>query len=100
MAYLFSYGTLQESAIQKAVFNRKLKGWPDELPGFELSKSKGYGRYPIVERTGDLTHKISGMVFHVEPDELMKADLYEGDAYKRILIVLASGKKAWLYIGV
>jgi len=100
MPYLFSYGTLQETAIQKAVFNRILEGWPDELTGFELSERKGYGSYPIVERTGNLTHKVSGTVFHVEPDELLKADRYEGDAYKRIVIVLASGKKAWLYIGV
>lgn len=98
MAYLFSYGTLQDSAVQEAVFNRKLKGWPDSLPGFGFSKTKAYGSYPMVTKTRDATQRISGMVYLVEPEELMQADTYEGTEYKRISVHLISGKKAWLYI--
>jgi gamma-glutamylcyclotransferase (GGCT)/AIG2-like uncharacterized protein YtfP len=99
MAYLFSYGTLQDSEVQKAVFNRKLKGWPDKLPGFELSKTKAYDSYPIVVRTNDTSQRISGMAYQLENEELEKADTYEGSEYTRILVDLESGKKAWLYVG-
>jgi len=99
MAYLFSYGSLQDGAVQEAVFKRKLKGWPDELPGFKLSKSKAYGSYPIVVRTGITSQKISGMAYRIDPEELEHADAYEGYEYKRILVDLVSDKKAWLYIG-
>lgn len=99
MAYLFSYGTLQDSAVQEAVFSRKLKGWPDKLPGFELSKTKAYGSYPVVVKANDTSQRISGMAYQLETEELEKADTYEGSEYTRILVDLESGKKAWLYVG-
>jgi hypothetical protein len=35
MPLLFSYGTLQQEAVQLSTFGRVLSGQPDELPGFE-----------------------------------------------------------------
>lgn len=99
MEYLFSYGTLQDDAVQKAVFGRKLKGLPDVLSGFELSKNKAYGSYPVVAKTEDASKTIEGRVFEVESGELDLADSYEGAEYQRILVDLASGKKAWIYVG-
>ncbi len=32
--YLFSYGTLQSSEVQLALFGRELNGAADELPGY------------------------------------------------------------------
>jgi hypothetical protein len=40
MPLLFSYGTLQEQAVQQSTFGRLLKGQEDELPGFELSRAR------------------------------------------------------------
>jgi len=37
MALLFSYGTLQQEAVQMSTFGRLLDGQPDELVGFEQS---------------------------------------------------------------
>ena len=37
MPLLFSYGTLQQAAVQLSTFGRLLAGQPDELVGFELS---------------------------------------------------------------
>ena len=99
MDYLFSYGTLQDDAIQKAVFSRTLKGWPDALPEYGLSKTKAYGSYPVVVKTNDTSQTISGKVFELETGEFDLADAYEGAEYQRILVDLASGRKAWLYIG-
>lgn len=99
MAYLFSYGTLQDAAVQEAVFKRKLKGWPDKLPGFKFSKRKAYGSYPVVVKTDIASQTISGMVYRIDPEELELADAYEGPEYRRMLVDLVSEKKAWLYIG-
>jgi len=98
MAYLFSYGSLQERRIQLELFDRELRGWPDEVSGFVLSKEKAYGAYPVLNETKNPAHRISGMVFELSEKELTKADVYEGEAYKRKEIELESGKRAWLYI--
>ena len=37
MPLLFSYGTLQQEAVQISTFGRRLRGEPDELVGFEQS---------------------------------------------------------------
>lgn len=37
MPWLFSYGTLQQEAVQLATFGRLLEGGADELVGFEQS---------------------------------------------------------------
>ncbi|WP_149274483.1 gamma-glutamylcyclotransferase family protein [Pareuzebyella sediminis] len=98
MVYLFSYGSLQEATIQLELFDRELRGWPDVVSGFVLSKEKAYGAYPILNETKNPAHRISGTVFELSEQELIQADVYEGEAYKRKLIELESGKRAWLYI--
>ena len=98
MDYLFSYGTLRDSSVQQAVFGRPLQGRPDELPGFKLSAKKAYGSYPLVVKTPDALHSVSGVVYTLNPDDLEKADAYEGPEYKRIQVDLKSGKKVWLYV--
>jgi hypothetical protein len=40
MPLLFSYGTLQQGAVQLSTFGRLLEGQPDELVGFEQSVLK------------------------------------------------------------
>jgi len=98
MTYIFSYGTLQHTGVQQAVFGRKLRGRADVLTGFQLSRNKAYGSYPILTETRDASHKISGTAYELEDGELKKADIYEGKEYRRILVDLESGKKAWLYV--
>jgi gamma-glutamylcyclotransferase (GGCT)/AIG2-like uncharacterized protein YtfP len=99
MEYLFTYGSLQDEVIQKHLFGRTLKGWPDAIKGFVLSEQSAYGKYPVVKKTFDQTQSISGMVYELTEQELEEADVYEGDAYQRIKADLNSGKQAWLYIG-
>ena len=40
MPLLFSYGTLQQEAVQLSTFGRLLHGHPDQLVGFEQSLLK------------------------------------------------------------
>ena len=107
MPLLFSYGTLQQEAVQVSTFGRLLEGHPDELVGFEQSlfeiedpefvAKSGKSHHAIVTFNGRSDSRVSGMVFEVTDAELMRADEYEPAGYKRVSAMLASGKEAWVY---
>ena len=107
MPLLFSYGTLQQEAVQLSTFGRRLRGHPDELVGFEQTVLKiedpafvatsGKAYHAIVKFNGRNDSRVSGMVFEVTESELAKADQYEPAGYTRIVATLASGKQAWVY---
>ena len=48
--------------------------------------------------TGDPADDIAGKVFAISEAELAAADAYEVDDYKRVLVRLASGRDAWVYV--
>jgi len=108
MPYLFSYGTLQLEHVQQDTFGRMLKGQADELVGFSKSMveitdadvlaSSGEKYHPIVIRSDNSNDRIDGTVFEVTEAELLNADEYEVDDYKRERVKLASGRAAWLYV--
>nr|WP_314433623.1 gamma-glutamylcyclotransferase family protein [uncultured Brevundimonas sp.] len=105
---LFSYGTLQNPAVQKANFGRLLEGTADRLMGFVLSEveitdpmviaQSGLSRHPILRRSGDASDTVDGAAFTITGDELRAADAYESADYRRVLAPLASGREAWVYI--
>src|SRR6202030_2884825 len=96
MPLLFSYGTLQREDVQRSTFGRRLDGQRDELPRYELgSVTIGQARYANVKFNGNEESRVPGMVFEVTDAELASADEYEEPAfYKRIVVVLASGRRA------
>jgi cysteine synthase A len=105
MPLLFSYGTLQQGAVQTSLFGRLLQGQQDALVGFERSTievddpevtSGGRARHAIVKWIGGEC-RVDGTVLEVTDEELASADRYEPPPYKRIATVLASGKQAWVY---
>jgi len=108
--HLFSYGTLQSDKVQLDLFGRLLNGSKDNLRGYKASVieitdeaflAKGDGKYQqIAMKTNDKNDAIQGTVFEVSEEELLHADKYEPDNYKRVKIELESGKKAWIYIAV
>jgi hypothetical protein len=104
---LFSYGTLQQEAVQLASFGRRLTGRTDSLPGWRqemvaitdpdvLAKS-GKALHPIL-LPGRKDDSVTGMVFEITAQELAAADSYEVADYKRIAVQLASGVTAWVYV--
>ena len=107
MPLLFSYGTLQQAAVQISTFGRLLQGQPDELIGFEQSLLKiedpefvatsGKTHHALVMFNGRHDSRVRGMVFKVSHSELASADDYEPAGYKRISTTLASGRQAWVY---
>ncbi|MBM9487021.1 gamma-glutamylcyclotransferase [Pseudomonas sp. ICBG1301] len=105
---LFSYGTLQDQAVQLATFGRELKGRVDSLPGYKQSwvditdpavlAASGKTHHPIVQESRDLSDEIAGTVFEISEQELFAADKYEVADYRRVGVVLKSGASAWVYV--
>lgn len=96
--FIFTYGTLQDEAVQRYVFRRVLSGGEDVLPSYTISDKKMYGRYLVLEPTGKQKNEVAGRVYALSGTELLKADVYEGPAYKRIAVSLKSGRRAWVYV--
>ena len=104
---LFSYGTLQKDKVQIELFGRLLSGTNDILKGYKLSSieikdesflSKGEQKYQLTAiLSKDNTDIIDGTVFEISEEELLLADKYEPDNYKRVKVALQSGKEAWIY---
>ena len=105
---IFSYGTLQDRAVQLENFGRELAGTSDSLPGYSTSlieirdpqviATSGKTHHTIAERSGDPTEEVSGMVFKVTSEELAAADRYEVEEYTRVEVMLKSGLRAWAYV--
>lgn len=100
MAYLFTYGTIQNIEIQKNIFGRELTGVTDSLAGYKISLKKVYGKYSVITPTENRSDILEGTVYEVSKGDLKKVDEYEGEMYMRIEVYLASGKKAWVFVGV
>ena len=105
--WLFSYGTLRQPEVQRAVFGRELDSDPDVLIGFELSEvaitdpsviaASGCDRHPILRRSND-DRRVPGSALRLKLSDLASADHYEVGDYERISVTLASGRSAYVYV--
>jgi gamma-glutamylcyclotransferase (GGCT)/AIG2-like uncharacterized protein YtfP len=105
---LFSYGTLRDEKVQRAVFGRTLQSAPDAIVGYKLVDVKiesqdavaisGIAVHTILEPAGPDAAPIEGALFRITPEELARADAYESAEYKRIKVTLRSGANAWVYV--
>lgn len=108
MPLIFSYGTLRDPAVQRAVFGRELTGRDDRIAGFRVDRVRitdphvlavsGRTHHPILSATGDPGDTVDGSVLEVTGAELVRADDYEVDDYERVAAPLASGGTAWVYV--
>lgn len=108
MPLLFSYGTLQDPAVQIATFGRRLEGRADALSGFDRGRvpvaepdvaATGRTHHDNVVVTGHSDSRIGGVALEVTDAELVAADAYEAPAdYVRIAVTLVSGASAWVYV--
>jgi len=107
MPLLFSYGTLQDEAVQLSTFGRLLNGEPDELTGFELGTfevtdpefvlKSGKAHHATVIFNGRDDSTVQGTVFEITEGELEKADSYEPAGYARVSATVQSGRVVWVY---
>jgi hypothetical protein len=106
--WLFSYGTLQDPVVQQANFGRLLSGRDDVLLDYEQTlieirdpavvATSGKSKHPIIQPSMAPGSEVAGMVFLLTPAELIAADAYEVDDYKRIAVTMKSGITAWAYV--
>jgi hypothetical protein len=105
---LFSYGTLRQREVQLATFGRELGGYVDAIVGYELDyvtitdpqviATSGSDRHPILRPSARPDAHVDGTVFTITDEELLAADDYEVDDYRRIAVPLRSGPQAWVYV--
>ena len=109
MPLLFSYGTLQEEGVQRSTFGRRLDGHRDALPRFEparvtiedpaVAAALGRTHHANVTFNGNEDSRVPGTAFEVTENELARADAFEAAfEYRRVAVVLASGRPAWVYV--
>ena len=105
--WLFSYGTLQKARVQYKLFGRLLSGHKDILLGYRLAEvqvldehflAEEQGRQRTAVRSENEEDFIEGMIFELSPEEILLADSYEPEEYKRTEVRMASGKKTWIYL--
>jgi gamma-glutamylcyclotransferase (GGCT)/AIG2-like uncharacterized protein YtfP len=106
--FLFSYGTLQLEAVQLSCFGRRLRGHHDAMPGYrtemlkiddsETVRLSGKEFHPVVVPTGNPADEVQGTLFEITESELLAADRYEVDDYKRVEAQMKSGRHAWVYV--
>ncbi|MEO6360602.1 MAG: gamma-glutamylcyclotransferase family protein [Sphingomicrobium sp.] len=106
--WIFSYGTLRQPDVQRAIFQRELRGEDDCLTGFRVGIVKisdpdvaalsGSAEHPGLIRTGNPADRVAGTAFAVTDSELASADAYEAADYARHAVTLASGKTAFVYL--
>ena len=104
---IFSFGTLQQEAVQKALFGRSVPTSPDSLLGWrvgvirivdpEVIATSGTDLHPALlpGKEGDV---VNGVVLSVTQRDLDAADYYERVSYRRIEVRLTSGRNAWVYV--
>jgi hypothetical protein len=106
MPLLFSYGTLRDPAVQRAVFGRELTATTDDLLGFarrvvevrDLAFAAANGPvHAIVQYTGRDDDRTAGSVLEVTDAELVMSDAYEPAGYKRVEARFGSGRRGWVY---
>jgi len=109
MPLLFSYGSLQEDAVQLSVYGRVLHGERDALvhcvreqiavPPWHKAAIAGITHYANVTFDSDSEDRVEGTVLELTDAELTASDRYEQDAdYVRVMTTLASGRRAWVYV--
>lgn len=109
MPNLFSYGTLQKEQVQIETFGRILNGEKDILTGYKLEmleitdpevlRKSNQKYHPILEFSGNIEDEVEGILFEVTNEEILQADEYEVEDYKRIETVFKSGKIGFIYVG-
>ena len=106
--YLFSYGTLQKTEVQLKLFGRVLNGTMDVLKGWKISpieikdekflaKGEEKSQKTLIATNND-ADIVEGTIFEISEEELLLADTYEPDNYKKIEVALASGKETQVYV--
>ena len=97
-SYLFVYGTLTDAQIREKILGYHAPLYPARLSGFRMSTIWIAGtEYPILIEDVERGEVIQGGYFMLNPEDVLKMDAYESDAYRRKRVKLENGIHAWVY---
>ena len=106
--WIFSYGTLRQPEVQRALFGRALQAEEDVLTGYrigmvainnpEVVRMSGSAEHPGLIATDDASDRVAALALKVTTDELAAADAYEAADYVRAPVTLESGRAAFVYL--
>lgn len=103
---LFSFGTLREERVQKALFGQTVPSCPAALAG-HTTRPLPITDETVIATSGRDVHlslerrygaEVEGAVLHLTDEDLAAADAYEVDDYVRRRVLLSSGQTAWAYL--
>jgi len=69
-----------------------------EITDPEVLRKSSQKYHPILEFSGNANDEVDGVLFEVTDKEILQADQYEVDDYKRIETVFKSGKIGFIYV--
>jgi gamma-glutamylcyclotransferase (GGCT)/AIG2-like uncharacterized protein YtfP len=106
---IFSYGSLQQEAVQRSIYGRALHGEPDEMldcvrtqievPKWHKAAATGLTHYATVTFLPGSGSRVPGTLLELTDAELVVTDGYEQDSeYVRVTAALASGRRVWVYV--
>ena len=99
MENLFLYGVLMKKEIQKEVLGRELEMREDSLTRYKKGSVQIEREiFPRLEKTNNTYDVVFGKVVEVSEEDFKKLDEYEGEDYRKIEVVLVSGKDSWVYV--
>jgi gamma-glutamylcyclotransferase (GGCT)/AIG2-like uncharacterized protein YtfP len=95
--------------VQLSTFGRRLDGAGDALPRYvralvkiedpETMARTGNTHHANVTFNGNENSRVDGTILDITDAELARADEFESAFdYKRIPVILASGREAWVYV--
>lgn len=100
LSRLFVYGTLQDNARVQDLVGRKLPSRPAVLEGYCRTLDPTIG-YPVVHPLGGAS--VDGKLLEgVDDDVLAALDVYEGPAYRRVIVQVqtSDGRSVDAYVYV
>ena len=93
---LFVYGSLMNDGTRRIVMQKDVKTGNDILNNYKRTLHSEILIYPTIEKSdGDF---VVGKTFNVTDEDLERLARYETKHYKRIDVVLESGKEAISYM--
>lgn len=64
----------------------------------DVIRTSGSDMHLILQRSVSPTAKVDGVALSITPSDVEAADNYEVSSYTRIVVRLASGKSAYVYV--
>ena len=96
MDSIFVYGSLRATPTRSAILGRKIKTTKGVLNDYKLTNHSYFKVYPTIKK--EVGEMVTGEIFEVTDEDLIKLDHYETNNYRRIKVKLASGDNVITYI--